>query len=246
MAADPYGNPWWTEVSKDAFANGIADAVSAYWRWQKSRKQSSQRVGFPRFGARAATPTGTGSRQGLSRRRRVKLPRLVPVRTHQNIRRLERLLGLGRAKLLNETVRRRGRRLLAVFQVDLVRSQCNVAPTEPGSVVGVDTGARRLATVANRGGEMTERVAGPRALDRSLTRLRRLYRARARCRLGPVRYRRRTNAISALSVRISNRRLGVIHRLTTGLAKTHGTVVVESPSVSGMLRQIHLWDSPRP
>ena len=32
LAVDPDGNPWWQQVSKEAFANGIADAVSAHWR----------------------------------------------------------------------------------------------------------------------------------------------------------------------------------------------------------------------
>ena len=78
-----------------------------------------------------------------------------------------------------------------------------------------------------------ERVACSRALDRSLTRLRRIHRARARCRPGLLRYRRRTSAISALNARLANQRSDAIHRLTTRLAKTHGTVVVESLNVSG-------------
>ncbi len=243
LALDADGNPWWTEVSKEAFSNGIADAVDAYWRWQKSGKTDAQRVGFPRFrrkGRDADRYRVTTGAFGLSGRCHVRLPRVGLVRTHQNTRRLERLLGLGRARLLNLTVRRRGRRLLAVFQVELIRSQCNVTPTEPGSVVGVDAGVRRLATVARPDGEIIERVAGPRALERSLVRLRRLHRARSRRQRGSVRYRRRTDAISALNARIANQRSDAIHKLTTRLAKTHGTVVVESLNVSGMLRQKHI------
>ena len=55
-----------------------------------------------------------------------------------------------------------------------------------------------------------------------------------------MRYRRRTNAISALNARIANQRSDAIHKLTTRLAKTHGTVVVESLNVSGMLGQKHI------
>ena len=29
IAVDAEGNPWWTEVSKEAFAHGVADAVTA-------------------------------------------------------------------------------------------------------------------------------------------------------------------------------------------------------------------------
>ena len=112
-----------------------------------------------------------------------------------------------------------------------------MTPERPDSVVGVDAGVRRLATVANRDGEVIERVENPRALGRSLSRLRRLHRARSRCTPGSVRYRRRTGAISVLNARIANQRADAIHNLTTGLAKTHGTVVVESLNVDRMLRQ---------
>ncbi len=45
------GEAWWPEVSKEAFADGIAGAVDAYWNWQKSRAgtREGRRMGFPRF-----------------------------------------------------------------------------------------------------------------------------------------------------------------------------------------------------
>ena len=49
LALDSDGNSWWPTVSKEAFANGIADAVDAYWRWQCGRREAALRVGFPRF-----------------------------------------------------------------------------------------------------------------------------------------------------------------------------------------------------
>ena len=85
-----------------------------------------------------------------------------------------------------------------------------------------------------------ERVENPRALDRNLAQLRRLHRARSRCVRGSVRYRRRTEALSVLNARIANQRVHAMAVLTTRLAKTHGTVVVESLYVSPMLRQKHV------
>lgn len=43
------GEIWWPQISKEAFADGIAGAVSAYWRWQHSRagKLAGRRGGFP-------------------------------------------------------------------------------------------------------------------------------------------------------------------------------------------------------
>ena len=245
LAVATDGTPWWPDVSKEAFANGIADAVTAYWNWQKSRSggREGRRVGFPRFRRKGRDTdryrVTTGS-FGVCDRRHVRLPRVGRVRTHENTRRLHRLLGLDRARILNVTVRRRGRRLLAVFVVELVRPQCNTRSAVPEQVVGVDAGVRRLATVADRNGEIVGRVENPRALDRSLARLRRLHRARSRCTRGSVRYRRRTQAISRLNARIADQRSDAMHVLTTRLAKTHGTVVVESLNVSGMLAQKHI------
>lgn len=91
----------------------------------------------------------------------MKLPRIGRVRTHKNTRRLHRLLELERARLLNITVRRRGRRPLAVFTVGHVRPQSNVRPAHPDSVVGVDAGVRHLATVATRESEVAEQFPTP-------------------------------------------------------------------------------------
>ena len=254
LAVDSSGHPWWPEVSKEAFSGGIADAVTAYWNWQKGRSsgRAGRRVGFPRFrrkGRDADRYRVTTGSFGVCGRRHVKLPRIGRARTHENTRRLHRLLELGRARILNATVRRRGRRLLAVFTVELVRPQSNMIPKRPASVVGVDAGVRRLATVADRDGHIIERVENPRALDRSLARLRArlraLHRARSRCTPGSVRYRRRTEAISILNAQIANQRSDAMHNLTTHLAKTHGTVVVESLNVSGMLVQKGLFGARR-
>ena len=245
LAVDTDGTPWWQEVSKEAFANGIADAVTAYWNWQKGRagERGGRRPGFPRFRRKGRDPDRYRVTTGSFRvcdRRHVRLPRIGRVRTHENTRRLHRLVDLGRARILNVTVRRRGRRLLAVFMVELIRPQCNTRPAVHEQVVGVDAGVRRMATVADRNWEVIERVENPRALDRNLARLRRIHRARSRCNPGSVRYRRRTDAISRLNAHIANQRSDAIHVLTTRLAKTHDTVVVESLNVSGMLAQKHI------
>ena len=45
------GSPWWSECSKEAYADGLAGAVDAYWNWQTSRAgtRAGKKVGFPRF-----------------------------------------------------------------------------------------------------------------------------------------------------------------------------------------------------
>ena len=198
--------------------------------------ERGRQPGFPRFrreGRDADRYRVTTGSFEVCDRRHVKLPRIGRVRIHENARRLHRLLGLDRARLLNVTVRRRGHRPLAVFTVEVVRPQCDMWDRPPSRVTWWvwtrASGVLRLWPA--RDGEVIERVENPRALDRSLARLRRLHRARSRCTPGSVRHRRRTAAISSLNARIANQRTNAIHVLTTRLAKTHDTVVVESLNV---------------
>ncbi|CKQ75049.1 transposase [Mycobacterium tuberculosis] len=43
------GTVWWPECSKEAYADGIAGAVDAYWNWQSCRagKRAGKTVGVP-------------------------------------------------------------------------------------------------------------------------------------------------------------------------------------------------------
>jgi len=236
------GALWWPEVSKEAFSNGVRDAVEAYWRWQRSRQGriAGRRVGFPRFKKRGRDQdryTITTGSFGLADRRHITMPRIGVVRLHQNARRLERLIGLGRAKVLSMTVRRHGDRVLVSLHVDVMRPQRHHKPNQAASRVGVDVGVRRLATVASSDGEILERVDNPAPLTAALCELRRLCRQRSRRTPGSRRYWETKLKISVLHTRIGNIRKHHIAVLTTNLAKTHGEIVVEGLEVAGMLQQ---------
>jgi putative transposase len=236
------GETWWREVSKEAFATGVADAVDAYWRWQKSRagKLKGRRVGFPKFKKRGRDTDRYRITTGVIQfvdRRHLKLPKLGVVRLHENARRLERLITLGRARIIAVTIRRTGNRILASLRVEVVRPQTHHRPTQPDSVVGVDVGVRTLATVASPDGTVLERVPNPTVLAKHLGELRRLNRRRSRQTRGSSRYKETNQQISALHTHIRNARQHHIHNLTTRLAKTHGTIVVEGLNAAAMLQQ---------
>ncbi len=235
--------PWWPECSKEAYADGIRGAVDAYWNWQTSRsgKRTDKRVGFPRFKRKGRDADRVCFTTGAIRiepdRRHITLPVIGAVRTQKNTRRIQRLIAADRARVLAISVRRNGTRLDASVLVVVQR------PKQPkvdhrGSRVGVDVGVRRLATVADAGGQVIERVANPRPLDVALTELRRVSRARSRCTTKDSRrYRERTREISRLHRRVNDVRTHHLHVLTTRLAKTHGRIVVEGLDAAGMLRQ---------
>ena len=233
---------WWPECSKEAYADGIDGAVDAYWIWQQSRAGTrvGKRVGFPRFKKKGRDQDRVSFTTGAMRvepdRRHLTLPVIGTVRTHENTRRIERLIRAGRARVLAISVRRNGNRLDASVRVLIQRpQQPNVAL--PESRVGVDVGVRRLATVANADGMVVERVKNPRPLDAALRQLRHVSRARSRCTTGSRQYRERTTQMSRLHRRVNDVRTHHLHVLTTRLAKTHGRIVVEGLDAAGLLRQ---------
>src|SRR3984893_4210616 len=218
------GEVWWPAVSKEAFADGIKGAVDGYWRWQHSRagKLAGKRVGCPRFKKKGRDADRFTVTTGVMRvnpdRRSVSLPKVGTVRTHENTRRLERLVRLGRARILAVTIRGRGTRIHAIFRVAVSRRPRT--PAMPGSTVGVDVGVRRLATVATPDGTLIDKVANPHALERNLAGLRRLSRARSRRQPGSIRYRQANAQIARLHAQIASIRADAISKLTTRLAKT--------------------------
>jgi putative transposase len=236
------GTVWWRECSKEAYADGIDGAVDAYWNWQNSRsgKRDGKRMGFPRFNKkgrdRDRVTFTTGAMRVEPDRRHLTLPVIATVRTHENTRRIERLIKAGRARVLAITVRRNGTRLDASVRVLVQRPQ-QPKVALPGSRVGVDVGVRRLATVATEDGTVLEQVENPRPLDAALKELRHASRARSRCRKGSRRYRERTTEISRLHRRVNDVRTHHLHCLTTRLAKTHGRIVVEGLNAAGLLQQ---------
>jgi putative transposase len=236
------GAVWWPECSKEAYADGISGAIDAYWNWQTSRagKRAGKRVGFPRFKKKGRDSDRvcftTGAMRIEADRRHLTLPVIGTVRTHENMRRIERLIRSGRARVLAISVRRNGTRIDASVRV-LVQRPIQPKVALPDSRVGMDVGVRRLATVADERSKVLERVANPRPLHAALKGLRHASRARSRCTKGSRRHRERTAEISRLHRRVNDVRTHYLHVLTTRLAKTHGRIVVEGLDAAGMLRQ---------
>lgn len=176
-------------VLEEAYADGIAGAVDAYWNWQQSRagRRAGKRVGFPRFKRKGRDADRvcftTGTMRVEPDRRHLTMPVIGTVRTQENTRRIERLIAKGRARVLAISVRRNGTRLDASVRVVVQRPQQPRAALA-GSRVGVDVGVRRLATVATAEGVVIEQVENPRPLEAALRELRQVCRARSRCTKG--------------------------------------------------------------
>ncbi|MFR9778149.1 IS607 family element RNA-guided endonuclease TnpB [Micromonospora sp. MS34] len=246
-AAKPNVAPWWAECSKEAYNTGLDNLARGLKNWSDSRagQHAGRRVGFPRFKSRRrATPSvrfTTGAIRVEPDRKHVVLPRLGRLKTHESTRKLARRIEAGTARILSATVRRDNGRWHVAFCVEIERTER--MPTRPRAVVGVDVGVTHLAVLST--GEM---VPNPRHLDEAAQRMRRLARQMSR-RVGPdrrtgqrpsKRWERARQQVAQAHARVANLRRDDLHKLTTRLASTYGTIVVEDLNVAGMLRNRRL------
>lgn len=239
--------PWWRECSKEAFNTGLDALARGLRAWADSRsgKRAGRRVGFPRFKSRRrSTPSvrfTTGVIRVESDRKHVVLPRLGRLKLHESARKLARRLENGSARIMSATVRRDGGRWHVSFTVEVDRA--DRVPARPGSTVGVDVGITHLAVLST--GEL---IPNPRHLDEAQCRLRILGRRLSR-RQGPDRrtgqrpsnrWQRARAQLGRAHARVANLRSDGLHKLTTRLAREHGTIVAEDLHVAGMLRNRRL------
>ncbi|MCS7476428.1 IS607 family element RNA-guided endonuclease TnpB [Umezawaea endophytica] len=239
--------PWWGENSKEAYSSGLANLATALTNWNASKHGARRgpKIRFPRFKdkRRSMSCRFTTGSFGLadSDRRHVKLPRIGVVRTHESTRKLARHVERGTARIRSATITHHGGRWFCSLSVEIHRT--DPAPARPASAVGVDLGVKSLAVLST--GEI---ITNPRHFDLAVPRLRRLQRQAARrsdpdrrTRRQPSQRWHRTRArIAKLHNAVANARRDSLHKLTTHLVRTHGTVVVEDLNVAGMLKNRRL------
>jgi IS605 OrfB family transposase len=246
-AAKPEVAPWWGEVSKEAFNTGLDALARGLKNWSDSRtgKRAGRPVGFPRFTSRRRTTPSVRFTTGAIRvepdRMHVVLPRLGRLKLHESARGLARRVDGGTARIMSATGRRDGGRWHVSFTVEVERAER--CPARPDSVVGVDVGIKHLAVLST--GDL---VDNPRHLVTAQHRMRALGRALSR-KIGPdrrtrqrpsKRWERAAARLGRAHARVANLRRDGLHKLTTGLAREHGTIVVEGLNVTGMLRNQRL------
>jgi putative transposase len=231
--------PWWAENSKEAYSSGLDGLARALKNWTDSRvgRRKGGPIGFPRRKkkgrCRDACRFSTGAIKVLSDRKHIQLPRIGVLKTYESTRKLARRLEYGTARILAATVSRTADRWFVSFTVEVQRH----LPTGNGTtaIVGVDVGVRHLAVLST--GAV---VPNPRALQRSLRKLRRLNRDLHR-RRPHSRHRNKTRRrLARVHARAANLRRDSLHKLTRTLAIEHGTIVVEQLRLAGLVRNRRL------
>jgi putative transposase len=247
------GAPWWAENSKEAYNSGLDALARALKNWSNSRRgrQAGRKVGFPRFKSRRrgrfSCRFTTGAIRVEPDRHHVVLPRLGRIRTHEPTRKLARRLEAGTARILSATVSQTADRWYVSLTVEVHRA----TPTLPSAAqrragtVGVDVGIRHLAMLSTG-----EAIPNPRPLDHAQRRLRRLNRQLAR-RHGPrapdgsrqayaAGWAQTRQRLARAHARVAHIRFDALHKLTSELATSHNTIVIEHLHVAGMVRNRRL------
>ena len=240
--------PWWGENSKEAYSDGarrLADAMGNYFD-SRSGKRAGRRMGFPR--KRLKTDAGsvrftTGTIRVEPDRHHVTLPRLGTLRTHESTRKLARRLGNGTARVLAATLTRRGGRWFVVLTTDVERALPEPRVPREERVIGIDLGISTLYTGATPDGRHVLTVENPRHTQQSEALLRKVQRNLSR-KQGPDRrtgqapsnrWLKAKRRMTRIHRDTANRRLDLIHKTTTHLAKNYDMVVIETLNVTGMV-----------
>jgi putative transposase len=230
--------PWWADNSKEAYASGIADLAAALdnWRTSKAGTRKGPKARFPRFKSRRSNCGRVRFTTGAMRlepdRRTIVVPRIGPVRSKENTRRVQRRVAKDDARILNMTLSERwGRLFVSVNYAERTLSRRPVAKL--GVRAGVDAGLRTLATVADTDGEITE-VPNPAPLRATLTDRRQAGRQLSRRIPGSVGHRAAKAKLARLDRRAVHLRREAWHQLTHQLAATYSQVVIEDLDVAAM------------
>jgi putative transposase len=222
--------PWWAENSKEAYSSGFDALARALDGFSKARKgERVGTVGFPKFKkrwARRSCRFTTGAIKVVDNRH-IQLPRIGVVRVKEQTTKLEEVLGAGLARILSATISEGAGRWFVSFGCQVERTREPGAA--PGAVVGVDLGVKHLAALST--GKLVE---NPKALARYRRRVAHLERELSRREKGSKRRTRTKTRLARTHARVANVRLDALHKLTSGLASSYGTVVIEDLNVAGM------------
>ncbi len=255
--------PWHRDVTKHAFESGVTNACKALKNFNDSKNgvRKGQPVGFPRFKNRHSNKSFAlivFSRTWCwfsedSRHVRLILPRFATdpritrrreqlrwLHTTESLRRLKNKVTSGDWTIQAVTISFTGGR----WQASISVRQLVVPSPSPirlqGPIVGVDLGVKHLATLTRPLASVSDangHVVNPQHLDAELVRLAKLDRQLSRCVQGSKNRAVLLMRRQRLNGRITRTRILFLHRLSSTLAGSFETVVIEDLNVAGMVKR---------
>jgi len=217
---------WYYEVSKCSPQQALRNLSTALSDFFKGKKIRGKRVGFPSYKKKGKHDSFYLEGSLECNHNAIKLPRIGWVRTY------ERLPHGFKPK--NVVVTRQASGWFCTWKIE-TEPQQTIKTIE---TVGVDLGVNALATLST--GEVFLGAKSYKNNEKKLARLQWLNRHKQK---GSKNYKKAQCQIARLHKRIADIRLDTLHKLTTYLAKNHGTVVIEDLCVSGMLANHKLASS---
>lgn len=227
--------PWMREVSKNVPQQAIKNVGKAYSRAfdnvrKKRRRGRKNPYGFPQFkkkGQRDSFRADNGSsvKDGVHTSSVEVVGQTVKLSKIGKVRMCEPLRYGG--VIMAVTVSREADRWFASFQIEC---PAEWRKTDSDNVVGVDLGVKDMAITSD--GRTFE---APKALKQNLRRLKRASKRLSRRKKGSRNRLKAKAKIARLHRRISNIRKDALHKATTAIVRSAGTIVLEDLNVSGML-----------
>lgn len=215
--------PWVLDVTKNAVEDGfrrLERGLSNYFD-SKNGKRNGERVGFPRFKSKKRSkPTFTLDYERFSTDGHwLTVSKLkTPINMAEPLR-FEGKIKWGTISCIA------GKWYISIS----VEIEPPPPIDHPVKLVGVDLGIKTLATLSDG-----RRFENQKLLRSELNKLKRLNRTLARRQPGSNRWHRAKRELTRFHERIANRRLDVIHKMTTDIARTYRIVGMEDLNVKGM------------
>ena len=204
-------NPWYYECSKSTPQQALM-ALRQAWK-----RCFNKTAGVPRFKKKGQRDSFTleGTVKILGNNK-IQVPVIGIFKTYE---RLPQVL------TKSCTISRSADRWFISFRFDVEQQEsCQT------SIVGVDLGTKALATLST--GEV---IVGAKSYKKYAAKLSRMQWLNRHKTIGSNNWKKAQLKIARLHGKIANIRKDALHKLTTLLAKNHGTVVIEDLNVSGMM-----------
>jgi len=204
-------NEWYYECSKSTPQQAL---MALRESWKRCFKKTA---GVPKFKKKGQRDSFTleGTVKILDSNK-IQVPVIGVLKTYE---RLPQVL------IKSCTISRQADRWFVSFRFDVEQQQLNKT-----SVVGVDLGVKNLCTLST--GEIISGAKSYKKYEAKLSRMQWLHRHKI---IGSANWKKAQIQIAKLHRKIANIRKDTLHKLTTLLAKNHGTVVIEDLNVSGMM-----------
>jgi putative transposase len=204
-------NPWYYECSKSTPQQALM-ALREAWK-----RCFNKAAGVPRFKKKGIRDSFTlEGKVKILGNNKIQVPVIGILKTYE---RLPQVL------IKSCTISRQADKWFISFRFDVEQQESSQT-----SIVGVDLGIKALATLST--GEV---IAGAKPYKKYVAKLSRMQWLNRHKIIGSKNWKKAQLKIARLHRKIANIRKDTLHKLTTLLAKNHGTVVIEDLNVSGMI-----------